>query len=98
MNYYYFVSKYIVIIYYKLIMEKKMDEVELKRSRMIQSHNQEMSDIKIGIQMLRIDEVPDAVRTALLDEINYSFTEKWNYYRKEMQKLNDEINELKKYY
>ena len=79
-------------------MEKKIDEIELKRLRLIQSHNQEMSDIKIGIQMLRIDEVPDAVRTALLDEINYSFTEKWNYYRKEMQKLNDEINELKKYY
>ena len=79
-------------------MEKKIDEIELKRLRLIQSHNQEMSDIKIGIQMLRIDEVPDAVRTALLDEINYSFTEKWNYYRKEMQKLDDEINELKKYY
>ena len=79
-------------------MEKKIDEVELKRSRLIQSHNQEMSDIKIGIQMLKLDEVPDAVRTALLDEINYSFTEKWNYYRKEMQKLDDEITDLKKYY
>ena len=43
-------------------------------------------------------EVPDAVRTALLNEINYSFTEKWNYYRKEMQKLDDEITDLKKYY
>ena len=79
-------------------MEKKIDEVELKRSRLIQSHNQEMSDIKIGIQMLKLDEVPDAVRTALLDEINYSFTEKWNYYRKEMQKLDDEITDLKKHY
>ena len=79
-------------------MEKKIDEIELKRLRLIQSHNQEMSDIKIGIQMLGIDEVPDAVRTALLNEINYSFTEKWNYYRKEMQKLDDEINELKKCY
>ena len=57
-----------------------------------------MSDIQIGIQMLKIDEVPDAVRTALLNEINYSFTEKWNYYRKEMQKLDDEITDLKKYY
>ena len=79
-------------------MEKKIDEIELKRLRLIQSHNQEMSDIKIGIQMLKIDEVRDAVRTALLDEINYSFTEKWNYYRKEMQKLDDEITDLKKYY
>ena len=79
-------------------MEKKIDEIELKRLRLIQSHNQEMSDIKTGIQMLKIDEVRDAVRTALLDEINYSFTEKWNYYRKEMQKLDDEITDLKKYY
>ena len=79
-------------------MEKQIDEIELKRLRLIQSHNQEMSDIKIGIQMLKIDEVPDAVRTALLDEIQYSFNEKWNYYRKEMQKLDDEINELKKNY
>ena len=79
-------------------MEKKIDEIELKRLRLAQSHNQEMSDIKIGIQMLRIDEVPDGVRTVLLDEINYSFTEKWNYYRKEMQKLDDEITDLKKYY
>ena len=77
---------------------KKIDEIELKRLRLIQSHNQEMSDIKIGIQMLKIDEVPDAVRTALSDEINYSFTEKWNYYRKEMQKLDDEITDLKKYH
>ena len=79
-------------------MEKQIDEIELKRLRLIQSHNQEMTDIQIGIQMLKIDEVPDAVRTALLDEINYSFTEKWNYYRKEMQKLDDEITDLKKYY
>ena len=79
-------------------MEKKIDEIELKRLRLIQSHNQEMSDIKIGIQMLKIDEVPDAVRTALLDEISYSFNEKWKYYRKEMEKLDDEINELKKNY
>ena len=79
-------------------MEKKIDEIELKRLRLIQSHNQEMSDIKIGIQMLKIDEVRDAVRTALLDEINYSFTEKWNYHRKEMQKLDDEITDSKKYY
>ena len=79
-------------------MEKQIDEIELKRLRLIQSHNQEMTDIQIGIQMLKIDEVPDAVRTALLNEINYSFTEKWNYYRKEMQKLDGEISDLKKYY
>ena len=79
-------------------MEKKIDEIELKRLRLIQSHNQEMSDIKIGIQMLKIDEVPDAVRTALLDEIQYSFNEKRKYYRKEMEKLDDEINEMKKNY
>ena len=79
-------------------MEKKIDEIELKRLRLIQSHNQEMSDIKIGIQMLKIDEVPDAVRTALLDEISYSFNEKWKYYRKEMEKLDDEINEMKRNY
>ena len=79
-------------------MEKQIDEIELKRLRLIQSHNQEMSDIKIGIQMLKIDEVPDAVRTALLDEIQYSFNEKWKYYRKEMEKLDDEINELKRNY
>jgi hypothetical protein len=48
--------------------------------------------------MLKLDEVPDAVRKALYDEITYSFTEKWNYYRKEMQKLDDEISDLKKYY
>ena len=57
-----------------------------------------MSDIKIGIQMLKIDEVPDAVRTALLDEIQYSFNEKRKYYRKEMEKLDDEINEMKRNY
>jgi hypothetical protein len=79
-------------------MEKKLDEIELKRLRLIQSHNQEMSDIKIGIQMLKIDEVPDAVRTALLDEIEYSFNEKWKYYRKKMADLDNEINDLKKYY
>ena len=61
-------------------MKKRIDEIKLKNLQLIQSHNQEMSDIQIGIQMLKIDEVPDAVRTALLDEINYSFTEKWNYY------------------
>ena len=79
-------------------MEKQIDEIELKRLRLIQSHNQEMSDIKIGIQMLKIDEVPDAVRTALLDEIQYSFNEKRKYYRKEMEKLDDEINEMKRNY
>ena len=79
-------------------MENKIDEIELKRLRLIQSHNQEMSDIKIGIQMLKIDEVPDAVRTALLDEIQYSFNEKRKYYRKEMEKLDDEINEMKRNY
>ena len=79
-------------------MEKQIDEIELKRLHLIQKHNKEMTDIQIGIQMLKIDEVPDAVRTALLNEINYSFTEKWNYYRKEMQKLDDEISDLKKYY
>ena len=79
-------------------MEKKIDEIELKRLRLIQSHNQEMSDIKIGIQMLKIDEVVESVRNALLDEIQYSFNEKWKYYRKEMEKLDDEINELKMNY
>jgi hypothetical protein len=79
-------------------MEKQIDEIELKRLRLIQSHNQEMSDIKIGIQMLKIDEVPDAVRNALLDEIEYSFNEKWKYYRKKMADLDNEINDLKKYY
>ena len=79
-------------------MEKQIDEIELKRLHLIQKHNKEMTDIQIGIQMLKVDEVPDAVRTALLDEINYSFTEKWNYYRKEMQKLDGEISDLKKYY
>ena len=77
---------------------KQIDEIELKRLRLIQKHNQEMSDIQIGIQMLKLDEIPDAVRTALLDEINYSFLEKWNYYRKEIQKIDDEISDLKKYY
>ena len=79
-------------------MENQIDEIELKRLHLIQKHNKEMTDIQIGIQMLKIDEVPDAVRTALLNEINYSFTEKWNYYRKEMQKLDGEISDLKKYY
>ena len=79
-------------------MENKIDEIELKRLRLIQSHNQEMSDIKIGIQMLKIDEVVESVRNALLDEIQYSFNEKWKYYRKEMEKLDDEINELKMNY
>ena len=46
-------------------MEKKVDEIELKRLRLIQSHNKEMSDIKIGIQMLKLDEVPELVRNAL---------------------------------
>ena len=66
--------------------------------RLIQSHNTEMSEIKNGIQMLKIDEVPDAVRTAILDEIQYSFNEKWNYYRKKMDNLDNEINELKRNY
>ena len=79
-------------------MEKKVDEIELKRLRLIQSHNKEMSDIKIGIQMLKIDEVPESVRNALLDEIQYSFNEKWKYYRKEMEKLDNEINEMKRNY
>ena len=79
-------------------MENKIDEIELKRLRLIQSHNQEMSDIKIGIQMLKIDEVVESVRNALLDEIQYSFNEKWKYYRKEMEKLDNEINEMKRNY
>ena len=79
-------------------MEKKVDEIELKRLRLIQKHNQEMSNIKIGIQMLKIDEVPESVRNALLDEISYSFNEKWKYYREEMEKLDDEINEMKMNY
>ena len=79
-------------------MNTQIDEIELKRLRLIQKHNSEMSDIQIGIQMLKLDEVPNAVRKALYDEITYSFTEKRNYYRKEMQKLDDEISDLKKYY
>ena len=76
-------------------MEKQIDEIELRRLQLIQKHNHEMSEINIGIQMLKIDEVPDAVRTVILDEISYSFNEKCNYYRKEMEKLDNEINELK---
>ena len=76
-------------------MEKKLDEIELKRLRLIQKHNHEMSEINIGVQMLKIDEVPESVRTAILDEIQYSFNEKCNYYRKEMEKLDNETNELK---
>ena len=79
-------------------MEKKLDEIELKRLRLIQKHNYEMSEINIGVQMLKIDEVPESVRTAILDEIQYSFNEKCNYYRKGMEKLDNETNELKKNY
>ena len=79
-------------------MNTQIDEIELKRLRLIPKHNSEMSDIQIGIQMLKLDEVPNAVRKALYDEITYSFTEKRNYYRKEMQKLDDEISDLNKYY
>ena len=43
-------------------MSTQIDEIELKRLRLIQKHNSEMSDIQIGIQMLKLDEVPDAVR------------------------------------
>ena len=79
-------------------MEKKVNEIELKRLRLIQSHNKQMSDIQTGIHLLKIDEVPESVRTAILDEIQYSFNEKWNYYRKKMDDLDNEINELKKNY
>ena len=79
-------------------MEKKLDKIELRRLQLIQSHNQEMSDIKIGIQMLKLDEVVESVRNALLNEIEYSFNEKWKYYRKKMADLDNEINELKTYY
>ena len=46
-------------------MEKKVNEIELKRLRLIQSHNKEMSDIQTGIHLLKIDEVPESVRTAI---------------------------------
>jgi hypothetical protein len=79
-------------------MDKQLDEIELRRLRLIQKHNHEMSEIKIGIQMLKIDEVLESVKNALFDEIQYSFNEKWKYYRKKMDDLDNEINELKKNY
>jgi flagellar motor component MotA len=77
-------------------MEKQMDEIELKRIELTQKHNQEIEYIKTGIKMLLIDEIIPSIREAILEEIRYSFQEKWKLYRKEMEKLDKEMP--KKYY
>ena len=46
--------------------------------------------------MLLLDEIIPSVREAILEEIRYSFNEKWKMYREAMDKLDAEMP--KKYY
>jgi hypothetical protein len=79
-------------------MKKHLDEIEEKRNDLTRKFNSEIYNISEGLKKLQIDEIPDAVRTVIIAEIEYSFDEKWKMYRKAMDKLDAEINDLKKYY
>ena len=73
-----------------------MDEIDNKRIELTKKHSEEIEYIKNGIKMLLLDEIIPSVREAILEEIRYSFQEKWKMYRKEMEKLDAEMP--KKYY
>jgi hypothetical protein len=73
-----------------------MDEIDNKRIELTKKHNEEIEYIKNGVKMLLLDEIIPSVREAILEEIRYSFQEKWKMYRKEMEKLDKEMP--KKYY
>lgn len=75
-----------------------MDEIDNKRIEPTKRHNEEIEYIKNGIQLLKLDEIIPSVREAIMQEIRYSFEEKWKMYRKAMEKLDNEISDLKKYY
>jgi hypothetical protein len=73
-----------------------MDEIDNKRTELTKKHNEEIEYIKNGIKMLLLDEIIPSVREAILEEIRYSFQEKWKMYQEAMKKLDKEMP--KKYY
>ena len=77
---------------------KQIDEIDCKRTELTRKHNIEMDNIKEGIKQMKIEELPQQFQEALMKEIRYSFDEKWKMYRKEMEKLDIEISDLKRYY
>ena len=77
---------------------EKIEEIDDKKIELTKKYNVEIQNIKNGLKMLEIDEIPDAVRTAIVKEIEYSFGQKWIYYKTAIDKLDNEISDLKKYY
>ena len=77
-------------------MEKLLDSIEEKRNELTKKHNAEIEYIKNGLKMLEIDELPEAVRQGILNEINYSFVEKWKCHKKAMATLDEQMPD--KYY
>lgn len=75
---------------------EKINEIDNKKIELTKKYNDEIQNIKNGLKLLEIDEIPDAVRTALMKEIEYSFGQKWIYYKTAMDKLEAEMP--KKYY
>jgi flagellar motor component MotA len=74
------------------------NEIENKKIELTKKHNEEIEYIKNGIKLLLLDEIIPSIREAIMREIRYSFEEKWKMYRKAMEKIDNEINDMRKNY
>jgi hypothetical protein len=74
------------------------NEIENEKIELTKKHNEEIEYIKNGIKMLLLDEIIPSIREAIMREIRYSFEEKWKMYRKGMEKIDNEINDMRKNY
>jgi hypothetical protein len=74
------------------------NEIENEKIELTKKHNEEIEYIKNGIKMLLLDEIIPSIREAIMREIRYSFEEKWKMYRKGMEKIYNEINDMRKNY
>ena len=70
-----------------IIEERRIDEIDYKKNELTKKYNDEIYNLKQALKNLENDEIPEAVRNSLLDEIGFTFTKKWQIYKEEMNKL-----------
>ena len=72
-------------------MEKQIEEIGQKKIELTKKYSTEIENIKYGLKLLEMDEIPDAVKKALMKEIEYSFGQKWISYKTAMDNLDAEM-------
>ena len=73
-----------------IIEERRIDEIDYKKNELTKKYNDEIYNLKQALKNLENDEIPEAVRNSLLDEIGFTFTKKWQIYKEEMNKLDNQ--------